>query len=149
MFDFEVTMIYYETELTARTYECDLYGHVNNAAFLNYFEAARVEFLEYLGFTLSSLMKEGFLLPIVRIKIDYKKPVFAGEKLTVSVEWKESGKSSSTFVQKVIKKNTDELASIAEVTWVVTDLNGKPISIPETLKKRVKERFGELPPEIH
>ncbi len=141
-------MIYFETELTARTYECDLYGHVNNAAFLNYFEAARVEFLEYLDLTLSSLMNSGFLLPIVRIQIDYKKPVYAGEKLKVSVEWKKSGKSSTTFIQKVIKKDSDKLAAIAEVTWVVTDLNGKPIAMPEELKHRVKEKFGELPPGV-
>ena len=65
-------MIHFETDIKARTYECDLYGHVNNATFLNYCELARVEFLEHLGFTLQTLKESGFILPIVKIEIEGK-----------------------------------------------------------------------------
>ena len=35
-----------------RSYECDSYGHVNNAVYLNYLEFARMSALEENGFTL-------------------------------------------------------------------------------------------------
>lgn len=140
-------MIYFETEFKARTYECDMYGHVNNAAFLNYCEFARVEFLEYLGYSLQGLQKAGFLLPIVKIEIDYKAPVYSGDVLKVSVAWTKQGKSSAVFEQKIVKKSSDVLAARAQVTWVVVDLKGKPISMPKELLDRVESVFNELPPK--
>lgn len=140
-------MISFEKDIKARSYECDLYGHVNNAAFLNYCEFARVEFLESMGYNLQGLQKAGFLLPIVKIEIEYKAPVYTGDELTVTVEWLRRGKSSSTFGQKIIKKASGKLAASVMITWVVTDLKGKPISIPQELLDRTQERFGELPPK--
>ncbi len=141
-------MIRFETELIARSYECDLYGHVNNATYLNYCEAARVEFLHELGFSLQDLKKLGFLLPIVRIEINYKKSVYAGDHLRVSVEWLEIGRSSSRFRQEVIK-NGGEVAAEVYVTWIVSDLRGKPISLPKTLLQAVEAKYKELPPKAH
>lgn len=142
-------MIYFETELKVRSYECDMYGHVNNAAFLNYCEYARVEFLESLSYNLQGLQKAGFLLPIVKIEIAYKQPVFSGDYLRVSVEWINRGKSSATFKQEIHKKGSDKAAAVISVIWVVTNLQGKPIPMPDELLDRVQEKFGELPPKIY
>ena len=132
-------------ELKVRSYECDLYGHVNNAVYLNYFEAARVEFLEAIDLDLNKLKNIGFLLPIVRIEIDYKRPLFAGERIEISAEWVKRGVSSAVFRQAVIKKGTGELAAQALVTWVATDLRGKPIAIPQIILDRTQKKFGALP----
>ena len=140
-------MPHFETSLTVRTYECDLYGHVNNAVFLNYCETARVEFLYALGFNLQSLKERGFLLPIVKIEIEYKKPVFPGDELKISVEWIKKGKSSSIFQQDIVRKKDGVLAASAQITWVVTDLRGKPIPMPEELLETFFQKFGIYPPE--
>jgi len=140
-------MILFETSLKVRSYECDMYGHVNNATFLNYCEFSRVEFLEKIGYTLTSLKRAGFLLPIVKIEIEYKKPVYAGDVLNLTVKWLRRGRSSSTFEQEIYNQKTGELAAIAWVTWVVTDLKGKPISIPQELLDSVNDTFHELPPK--
>ena len=138
-------MIKYETTLKARTYECDMYGHVNNASFLNYCEAARIDFLNYLGFSLKSLINKGWLLPIVKIEINYKLPVFADEELTVSVIWKSRRQTSAVFEQEIIKNSTGQLAARAEITWVSTDLKNSPIPIPEEMLECISQKFGELP----
>lgn len=142
-------MIYFETELKARTYECDMYGHVNNAAFLNYCEFARVEFLAQLGYSLQGLQKAGFVLPIIKVEIEYKRPVFAGDNLIVSVEWIRRGRSSAVFEQKIIKKDENKIAAHVLITWVTTNAAGKPISLPEELLAHVRERFNELPPKAY
>ncbi len=142
-----IDMIHFETELKARTYECDMYGHVNNAAFLNYCEFARVEFLENLGFTLQSLKEAGFVLPIVRVEIEYKWPVFANEILSISVDWVLRGKSSAVFEQTIFNKTSNKISAKVKVTWVVTDLKGKPIAMPDSLLDRLQEAYGELPPK--
>ena len=55
----------FKTEFKVRTYECDLYGHVNNAVYLNYFEAARVEFLETIDDSINKLSDQITLLSLV------------------------------------------------------------------------------------
>ena len=40
-------------KLKVRSYECDTYGHVNNAVYLNYLEFALMSALEENGFTLN------------------------------------------------------------------------------------------------
>jgi len=142
-------MIKYETTLKARTFECDMYGHVNNASFLNYCEAARVDFLNHLGFSLKSLIKNGWLLPIVKIEINYKLPVFADDELLVSVIWKSRRQTSAVFEQEVIKKSNGQLAARAEITWVSTDLKNTPIPIPLEMLDCISKEFGELPEVQH
>ncbi len=129
---------HFSTSLRVRTYECDLYGHVNNAVFLNYFETARVEFLYFLGFSLQSLKKEGFLLPIVKIEIEYRKPVYPGEQLELVIEWMKKGTTSAVFHQEALRNG--EVVAAADVTWVVTDLRGKPIDFPPVLIRAFEEK---------
>jgi len=81
----------------------------------------------------------------VRIEIDYKRPLFAGERIEISAEWVKRGVSSAVFRQAVIKKGTGELAAQALVTWVATDLRGKPIAIPQIILERTQKKFGDLP----
>ena len=82
----------FKTRLTVRTYECDLYGHVNNANFLNYLEHARVQLLKELGFTLQSLQEMGIVLFVVKVDIEYKFPAFPGDELIITLNWEKQGK---------------------------------------------------------
>ncbi len=141
-------MICFETTLKVRTYECDFYGHVNNATFLNYCEFARVEFLHSLGYNLESLKQKGFILPIVKIEIEYKQPVFADEILRLKIEWLNRGRSSSVFKQEIFRQRDNKLAARAFVTWVVTDFEGNHIPIPQELLERLNEKYSELPPIV-
>ena len=139
-------MIYYETQLKARSYECDLYGHINNAVYLNYLEAARVEFLSEMGLTLQALKEAGFLLPIIKIEIEYKRPLYAEDEIIVTVNWLQRGKSSSLFEQRIIHRQSGQVAAKAKITWATINLQGKPIPLPDDLLQRVQDKFRELPP---
>lgn len=123
------------TRLKVRTYECDMYGHVNNATYLNYLEYARMEFLEERGFTLQQLMERGVYVVVVRIDIQYKRPSFPGDELEIITVPKEYRNTSGTFEQKIIQVKTGELIAQAEVTWVFTNDAGKPIPIPDYIRE--------------
>lgn len=135
----------FKTRLRVRTYECDTYGHVNNATFLNYCEVARVDLLEKMGYDLASLKKAGFLLVIVKIEIEYIKSAYANDELEVTVNWIERGKTSATFGQEIYNLRKHELLAKAKIIWVATDLTGKPIAIPDLLLDSYQKEFGGLP----
>jgi len=118
-----------ECSLTVRTYECDSYGHVNNANYLNYLEYARYELLKDVGFDYEKAINAGYGVFIARIEIDYKKPAVTGDLLTIKTWPVKKGAASGTFAQEIHRGN--DLLVKAKVTWAFVDSKGSPVKIPE------------------
>ncbi|MDR3312131.1 MAG: acyl-CoA thioesterase [Spirochaetaceae bacterium] len=116
-------------QLVVRTYECDSYGHVNNAVYLNYLEYGRMEFLHACGFDYKGLVDAGYYLYITHIDISYKASAFLDDRLLVEVEPIKLGHVSGTFRQRVLKADGTVCAE-AKVTWASVTTNGKPAPIP-------------------
>ena len=118
-----------ECSLKVRTYECDGYGHVNNANYLNYLEYARYEVLRDIGFDYQKAIDAGFGVYIARIEIDYKKPAVTDDLLTIRTWPIKKGAVSGTFAQQI--RRGDDLLVDAKVTWAFVDSRGMPVKIPE------------------
>jgi YbgC/YbaW family acyl-CoA thioester hydrolase len=124
----------FRIEFKVRSYECDSYGHVNNAAYLNYLEYARMSALAEIGFNLDNMKEKGYLAVIRRIEIDYKFPLFMNDLVEIRTFVNELKNSSGTFTQQILNKTKQQLAAEAKVTWVFINLKGKPIAIPEEIR---------------
>ncbi len=125
----------YETRFKVRSYECDSYGHVNNAVYLNYLEYGRMEALEAMGITLERLKREaGALVVIRRIDIEYFWPATMGETLVVKTFVKEGRRSSGIFRQEIYREPDGKKIAAADVTWVFVDRGGRPIAIPQMVR---------------
>ena len=118
-----------ERNLQVRTYECDSYGHVNNANYLNYLEFARYELLKDIGFDYVRAIKAGFGIFIARIEIDYKIPAVTDDILTIKTWPLKKGAVSGVLAQQ-ISRGKDILAD-AKVTWAFVDAaTGMPVKVP-------------------
>ena len=120
-------------KLTVRTYECDSYGHVNNANYLNYLEYARGEFLKDVGFDYHASIKAGYGIFIARIEIDYKKPAVTDDELLILSRPIKKGAVSGVIAQEIWRG--EELLADAKVTWAFVDSNGQPTKIPSQWDK--------------
>ena len=119
-----------ECSLQVRTYECDSYGHVNNANYLNYLEFARYELLKDIGFDYPGSIKAGYGMFISRIEIDYKKPAVTDDCLTIKTWPIKKGAVSGTLAQEIHRG--DDLLVEAKVTWAFVDAKtGLPVRIPK------------------
>ncbi|MDR0475625.1 MAG: acyl-CoA thioesterase [Treponema sp.] len=114
--------------LKVRTYECDSYGHVNNANYLNYLEFARYEFLKDIGFDYTAMLKDGYGVYISRIEIDYKKPAFTDDELEIRSRSVKKGAVSGVIAQEIWRGG--DLLAEARVTWAFVNSNGMPVKIP-------------------
>ena len=114
--------------LKVRTYECDSYGHVNNANYLNYLEYARYELLRDIGFDYLAMIKAGYGVYIARIEIDYKKPAVTDNELIIKSRPIKKGAVSGIIAQEIWRE--DELLVDAKVTWAFVDSKGLPTKIP-------------------
>jgi acyl-CoA thioester hydrolase len=119
----------YECFLRVRSYECDAYGHVNNAVYLNYLEYARGEYLKAIGFPYQKAMESGYGLYVARIAIDYKSPAFPEDELKIETAAVKKGAVSGVLAQTITRGDT--VLSAAEVTWAFVDSKGAPTRIPK------------------
>jgi len=117
-----------KTEITVRHYECDAYGHVNNANYLNYLEHARSEFLKDIGMDYKSFVEAGFGVYVIKISITYKSPALPDDVLTVTTKPIKRRSASGTFFQQI--RHGDRLVCEAEVTWASVGKDGKMTAIP-------------------
>jgi acyl-CoA thioester hydrolase len=121
-----------ECSLQVRTYECDSYGHVNNANYLNYLEFARYEHLKDIGCDYTKAVDEGYGVFIARIEIDYKKPAITDDALTIKTWPIKKGSVSGILAQEISRG--DDILIEAKVTWAfVNAKTGMPVKIPPEL----------------
>lgn len=117
-----------ECRLTVRTYECDSYGHVNNANYLNYLEYARYELLRDAGFDYPAMIEAGYGIYVARVEIDYKKSALADDELVIKSWPAKKGAVSGIIAQEIWRG--DDLLAQAKVTWAFVDSNGQPTKLP-------------------
>lgn len=124
----------FESTHRVRAYECDYYGHVNNAIYLNYLEFARMETLEAKGLSLTTLRDEGFQLVILQIDIKYIYPAVTGDLIRICTGMKSYKNTTCTFHQEIFRSSDDKKLADADVTWAVINLQGRPVRIPQVLR---------------
>jgi len=117
-----------------RPFECDFYGHVNNAIYLNYLEFARMETLEAKGLSLAKIKDAGFILVIRQINILYKFPATVNDIITIRTSMKSYRNTTCTFYQQIVRNSDEKILVEADVSWAVINSEGRPVRIPKMLR---------------
>lgn len=119
------------TNLGVRFHELDAYGHVNHGVYLNYFEQARVELLDEIGFGLQVLEQRGVQLVVVEVTVRYLAPAELGDRLVIETELVQMRRASGTWEQRLLRG--DEVLATARVRSAATNDVGRPIRPPADL----------------
>ncbi|MEH7379737.1 acyl-CoA thioesterase [Bacillus sp. JJ1533] len=81
--------------IQVRFSETDMFGHLNNTVPFTYFEEARIQYFNHLGFMQKWIDKSSDAIPVVASQqCDYLKQVFFGEQLKLYVKIHKLGNSS-------------------------------------------------------
>jgi thioesterase-3 len=121
------------TTIKVRGYHIDLYQHVNNARYLEFLEEARWNHYE-LALADGRFAQEQWAFVIVNINISYRKPAMLGQVLEVDTSVKNIGGRSVTMGQVVRLAGTDVVCAEADVTFVILDAQGKPLTMEGELR---------------
>jgi len=128
------------TEIKVRGYHLDVFGHVNNARYLEFLEEARWTYLEQMGISFDSFARKGISLAVVNININYRAPSVLGDVLVIETTLNKIGNRSIVLNQVVHKKHDNKRVIDAEVTFVIIDLaTGRAIQIDDELKQQWHE----------
>ena len=119
----------YEHPIEVRFVDTDAFGHVNNAVYLSYFEAARAGYYQTVTGnpfgTGESAAEHTFV--IAEAHVTYRQPAFFGETLIVGVRFEWAGKSSFGLEYRV-RADASPVAAArvvadGETTQVMFDLS--------------------------
>lgn len=121
--------------LRVRTYECDAYGHVNNAVYLNYLEYARDLYLEDHGLDYQAVVSAGYGIWVAEAKLTYLSPALPAEDLQVTTVTQEMGAASVVLRQTVAgPRERPVLEALMKLVWVGP--SGRPTRIPPEWRKK-------------
>ena len=115
--------------------ETDQMGVVHHANYLLYLEQARIEWLENKGIKYDELEKEGIMLPVYKIDIDYKKPLVFGESVKVQVQCSKAPDVKIGFDYKLLNLSNEVVAKAKVVLVFMSAQNRKPIRCPKHISK--------------
>ena len=126
----------FTVDIDVRYNDVDLLGHVNNAIYSSYLEAARVEYLpEVLG------TPESLESVLAHLEIDFERRIEMGQDVEVTVEVPELGTSSVPMRYEITAGG--ERAAVAETTLVFLDAQAEDTApIPDEIRERVVEHEG-------
>jgi len=121
----------YTRPFRIRYYECDPYGHVNNATYLRYATQAAMEASADAGYDLEQYAALGTVWFIREAGIEYLRPVKYGDTLNVKTWVSDFRRVRSRREYEMTNAATGKLAARAYTDWVYLDAaTSQPARIP-------------------
>ena len=124
-------------EITVRSSHIDMFGHVNNARYIEFLEWDRVQMTADQGIDLLAMAAEGLGPAVVRMEINYRLEARMGDILIIDsqpIELKND--KVGVIKQTITNKKSGEIICDAVVTFVIIDLRQrKSVPMPEAMKK--------------
>jgi len=121
--------------MDVRFADMDSMGHVNNAVYLTYFEAARMAY--WMHVTGRTDLKEMDMI-LARAEVDFRSPLVAPESIEVGVGCSSIGRTSFVLEQDMHERTTGRLVAEARKVLVHYDYNTlRSIPIGEDLRRKI------------
>ena len=129
---FHELKVYYE--------DTDSGGVVYYANYLKFLERARTEALFSIGYSNNKIQQDFNSLIIVKsCNIEYKKPAYLEDELTIR-SFVKSITKTSFFMNQIITRNNEVIVE-AQIHLVFVNKDGKPKKIPDQIYSKFKPYF--------
>lgn len=128
-------------DIKVRFYELDPYNHVNHSAYVQYFEVARIELLEDVGFGMQHLAALGLQIVVTGIQTRFLMPATAGDRLVVETEVGEIKRVTAQWRQRI--RRGEEVLTTQVVDAAFTTTAGRPTRAPAGFAEAIAKYAGE------
>ncbi len=130
-------------EVRVRYGETDQMGYCYYGNYATFFEVGRVEALRSLGLSYKKLEEIGVMLPVSHFEIDYLKPAFYDDLLTVQTKIAEIAGARIFFEYEVYNENKQLLCKGKTTLVFVNKESMKPCTPPEMLTELLNAFINE------
>ncbi|MCG8538592.1 MAG: acyl-CoA thioesterase [Clostridia bacterium] len=115
--------------------ETDQMGVVHHGNYYTWFEVARAEFFNSLGYTYKQLEDDGVILPLTESFCEYIKPAKYFDEIIIRTKIEFMKGVRLTFGYEVIRKEDDVLLARGKTSHAFVDKSLKPIKIKKVNRK--------------
>ncbi|MDR4889160.1 acyl-CoA thioesterase [Bacillus sp. HNG] len=128
--------------IQVRFSETDMFGHLNNTVPFTYFEEARIQYFNKIGFMQKWTDKSSEAIPVVASQqCDYLKQVFFGEQLKLYVKINQLG-NSSMDIHYMAKDKEGSICFVGRSTLVqMSKRTGKGEPWSDEMKHMLKKHL--------
>jgi acyl-CoA thioester hydrolase len=125
-----------EIEILVRYNETDQMSFVYHGNYVKYFEIGRITWLKKLGISYKQMEKDGVMLPVIELKINFKQPASFDDKLILTTRLKSIPSYMIEFDFEI--KRDDQIITIGytKLIFLNTKTN-KPMRCPESILKEI------------
>ncbi len=127
------------TQIRVRYGETDQMGVVYYGNYAQYLEQGRTEWLRELGFSYKWMEANNVQLPVVHFSIDYKRPAFYDDLLTVKTTLKQIPNVKIEFYYEIYNESKQLLVTATTILVFVNSITKKLIKAPDYLIEKLKE----------
>lgn len=113
-------------------------GVVYHGNYAQYFEMGRVEWLRSLGVSYKWMEENGVMLPVVSLQMNYKKPAFYDDLLTVKTIFKSQTSVKIEFDYEIYNEAGFLLTTGYSMLVFVDKKTGKPTLPPSYVTEKLK-----------
>ena len=127
------------TRIKVRGYHLDIYGHVNNARYLEFLEEARWAWFELNG-AIEVFAERGLAFVLVNCNINYRRPAYPDELLEIHTRIEHIGNKSCRIQHRILLEGTETLVADALVTFALMDMQSeRAIPIEGDLRQKLAD----------
>jgi 3-oxoadipate enol-lactonase len=116
--------------LTVYPYECDAYGHLNAAAWVQLFERARWEMLGH-GPGVDLFQRHGVWPAVRKATVEYHLAALPGDVLAIHTETVRVGRTSLELRQRAVRAADGALLAETHHHFVMIDREGRSTPVPD------------------
>lgn len=128
----------YDFEIVIQETDLDLFGHVNNAAYLRLFENARWDMLSNLGIRVSEIQETGIGPVILEVQVKFLRELKARQKIRIQTEVEPFAGKVNHIKQAMIDEQ-GQICCQADFVVAVFDLKARKIVVPPPLWQSLAE----------
>ena len=131
-----------EKELEIRFSEVDMMGVVWHGNYPLYLEDAREAFGAEFGLSYALYIKENVFVPIVKMDVDYKRPVRVGMRPVIRIEYVPTDAAKVIFDYKLYDKESGDVFLTARTVQVFMDRDYKLMWFSPDFYTQWKRQMG-------
>lgn len=130
-------MIFNRISFRVRYGETDQMGVVYHGNYAQYCEIGRVEWLRSLGISYKSMEENGIMLPVVSLRLNYKKSAVYDDLITVETKLKKTPSVKIEFDYVIYNEKQEVLVEANTVLAFINMKTNKPMRCPDYILEKL------------
>jgi acyl-CoA thioester hydrolase len=128
----------HQTKIKVRYGETDQMGVVYHGNYAQYLEIGRLEWLTALGISYKEMEANDVMLPVVSLNINYKKPAYYDDELTVSTTLIKLPSVSIEFAYEIHNSSGKLLTTATTKLVFVNKISNLPMRCPHYILDKLQ-----------